>query len=259
MYRYISGVQPYVAEKRTISYRNIKAINMLDFEQDIVSCSFVTSPSDDLEELANQYETSLRQVLDKHAPTIEKDVVERAESPWFTDECKASKTEKRKAERKWRTTKLSVHLEILMVRTKEYKSVCSQSKSLYFQRKIADNHGNQKELFQIANSLLHRKKDARLPSHVNSFDLANTFTQFFTPKIEKICCSFSSDAREPSTADDSTVPTLNALQSVQPAALEKTIRKAYNKFCHLDPVPTTILKAVLHHFLSSSPNSLAPQ
>jgi len=78
----LPGVQQYVAEKRTITYRYIKAINILDFEQDITSYSFVTSPSDD---------------LDKHAPTIEKDVVDRAESPWFTDECKALKTEKKKS------------------------------------------------------------------------------------------------------------------------------------------------------------------
>ena len=76
--------------------------------------------------------------------------------------------------------KISVHLENLWDRTKEYKSVCSQSKSLYFQRKIAGNNGNQKELFQIPNSLLHWKKNARLPSRVNSFDLSNTFAQLFT-------------------------------------------------------------------------------
>ena len=93
----LPGVQQYVAEKRTITYRYIKAINILDFEQDITSYSFVTSPSDDLEEFTTQYETSLRQVLDKHAPTIEKDVVDIAESEWFTDECKGLKTEKKKS------------------------------------------------------------------------------------------------------------------------------------------------------------------
>ena len=63
---------------------------MENFKQDIMARDFVTTKSEDIEELSQLYNISLTQVLDKHAPPVTKQVTDRSQSPWFTEECKTS-------------------------------------------------------------------------------------------------------------------------------------------------------------------------
>ena len=62
-------------------------------------------------EKADQYCDFLRTVLDKHAPPALQKVITHNSSPWFEsirDELFIAKRERRKAERKWRNTKLTI-------------------------------------------------------------------------------------------------------------------------------------------------------
>jgi len=94
----IPGKQGKTSKKK-ISYRKMDSIDMSTLRQDLAASSFVTSPSDDVEELAAQYQNDLREVLDHHASLIQKTITDRTVTPWFTDECKKLKFKKRKAER----------------------------------------------------------------------------------------------------------------------------------------------------------------
>ena len=51
---------------------------------------------------------------------------------------------------------------------KEYKEICHLAKSNFYRGKIAECHTDQKQLFKIINSLLHRTKDKRLPSSTDA-------------------------------------------------------------------------------------------
>ena len=57
-------------------------------------------------------DTQLTNVLNKHAPPKENSIVIRPQQPWFSDDLHLAKSEKRKAERLWRRTGLTVHCEI---------------------------------------------------------------------------------------------------------------------------------------------------
>jgi len=239
-----------VASKRLVICRKLKDINMESFEQAIINSSFVNCPSDDLEQLTSQYNTCLTQIMDTHAPVTEKLVVDRSEAPWFSDECKTLKIAKRKAERTWRKSKLTVHLNILRDCVEQYKSVCHLSKAKYFRDKINENSKNQKELFKITNSLLHRKKDTSLPSHIDPSALAKSFAEYFEEKIDNICKSFCPEPNNV-TNSASTVPQFHQLQSVSTEQVKKIIEGSNSKYCHLDPMPTPLLKSMLEHILPS--------
>ena len=102
-----------VSDKKTITFRKLKNIDMNAMEHDIMACDFVKNPSDNLIGLANQYDEWLKSIFDKHAPEVTKQVVTRAADPWFTEDLKEMKTERRKAERRWRKSGLSIHLSLL--------------------------------------------------------------------------------------------------------------------------------------------------
>ena len=60
-----------------------------------------------VEELVVKYNSVLSELLDKHAHEKTLNIKIRSDAPWYTDEIKAAKHECRKAERKWRNTKLT--------------------------------------------------------------------------------------------------------------------------------------------------------
>ena len=64
------------------------------------------------EELAEKYNDSMQQLLDRHALFKTRCVTERRSVPWINDNIRAAKRELRRAERTAHRTKRTVHREI---------------------------------------------------------------------------------------------------------------------------------------------------
>ena len=79
-------------------------LNHNQFLLSIVSYSFYLSP-DDPEDLAMCYNNTLKKILDDHAPVVTRTTINRPHVPWITEEIRASKRERRRAEKKWRRSK----------------------------------------------------------------------------------------------------------------------------------------------------------
>lgn len=124
----------------------------------ILSSSLYTAPASTVNDLAVQYNDVLSSILDSHAPKQTKSFVIRNHSPWYNEDIKKAKQARRQAERRWRKSKLSVHLEIFRNCQHKVTKLCSEAKSNYLCNKINENAGNQKELFRIGNDLLCKNK-----------------------------------------------------------------------------------------------------
>jgi hypothetical protein len=175
--------------KKTIQYRKLREINGELFIEDVMQSDLIETPASDVEALVVQYHSILSAILEKHAPMIRREVIIRPKSPWYTDDIRSAKQAKRKAERMWRKTKLTVHLDILKNARVDIRMKCSAAKKQYYMNKISEADNKQKELFSISKTLLHRRKCTQLPPHDNEQNLANQFATFFTEKIRKIRAS----------------------------------------------------------------------
>ena len=92
----------------TISYRKYKQIDIDKFKNDIdQSCLYTMTGStcnedtSDMETLVAQYNTTLRRIMDEHAPEKTKTVKKKPAMPWFNDKTKGLKRDRNKAERQW--------------------------------------------------------------------------------------------------------------------------------------------------------------
>jgi hypothetical protein len=94
--------------KKTIKYRKYKSVNVEEFSQDIKNSDLYRNPEDDIGDLVSQYNNVLTEILDKHAPVIEKQITVRPHMPWYTEKLKAQKCIRRQLERSWRKSKLTV-------------------------------------------------------------------------------------------------------------------------------------------------------
>ena len=76
-----------VREKRKVTSRNIRAIDMHGFRTDVHSLLGSATQSDSTDPLG-VYNTCLRQLLDRHAPLVTRTVTDRTSAPWMTLEIK---------------------------------------------------------------------------------------------------------------------------------------------------------------------------
>ena len=83
-----------------MSGRKIKEIESEKLQADLLSSELYQNTPDTLDELVNSYNTTLAQALDRQAPLRTKMISSKPLVPWFNDEIKAARREKRNAERK---------------------------------------------------------------------------------------------------------------------------------------------------------------
>ena len=173
-------------QKTKIITRAFRSIDLPSFRTDI--SQGLGDPDDNLSvtDLMDIYDTQLTNVLNKHAPPKEKSIVIRPQQPWFSDDLHPAKSEKRKAERLWRRTGLTVHREIFKEERDKYNKLLESSKVPYYNQRIIDCGQDSKAMSQTMNELLFRQKVSKLPEHSSAEELANRFSCFFKEKIDKI-------------------------------------------------------------------------
>jgi hypothetical protein len=247
-------VQAPPATRKLISYRRVKDIDVEAFKKDIMKSNLITHPADNIEDLVTQYNTDLMTTLNIHAPLMTKTVSLRARPPWYTDTIRAAKQSRRKAERRWRSTKLVIHLDLYKEESNKVNRLCSVAKKEYLSVKIEESTSDQKQLFHITNQLLHKKKCSKLPTFADEKDMADTFADYFEEKIQNIRKQFgpsSPDNQGPFQHDSIASTSMSLLSPTNEDELRKVIMDGNSKSCPLDPIPTSLLKTSLDCLLPS--------
>ena len=241
----------YKKKKKKLTFRKIKDIDIVKFQEDIINSSLYESPKDDPDQLLEQYNSTLKNILDKHAPESTKIINIRNHAPWFNNNVKEAIRSRRRAERKWRKSKLQIHLEIYKDAQKTVKKVINSEKSQYLLGKIENSNGDQKMLYQVTSELLKSKQSSRLPTHNDDTVLANEFSDYFHNKIKIIYDSFPKDAPY---VEDRTSDIKIRMENLSPVTLnelKKLILSMKSKSCSLDPILTTV-KEMSGHTSSSA-------
>ncbi len=89
-------------QTKEIRFRKLREINLEDLKSDIASADLIMADYNEtpMAELANLYDSNLKEILEKHAPIISKVLRIKTVSPWFNNEVRQVKREKRAAEAK---------------------------------------------------------------------------------------------------------------------------------------------------------------
>ena len=108
---------------------------------------------------------------------------------------------------------------------------------------IAECGNNTKHLYSLVKQLTSTTSNNPLPKHDDEESLVNEFTNFFIRKIEKIRQELDNKPEYKPTP--SSIPKLNSFKAVTEDKIKLIINKHATKTCELDPVPTSLLKAML--------------
>jgi hypothetical protein len=132
-----------------------------------------------------------------------------------------------------------------------------EAKRDYFCSKLKDSNSDQKQLYSIANTLLHRTKTRKLPTFTEPETMAERFADYFNDKIQKIRDTFKLDTKDASAAfanDTNAAATLCDFKPTDEKELKKIIMSSKSKSCVLDPIPTTLLKSCIDCLLPTLVN-----
>ena len=128
----------------------------------------------------------VRSIVNHHCSLLFKHHQVETENSWYSDKFKYAKTIRRKAERTWCQTSLTVHFEI-------YKDLFEEEKYFY-SPKIEECGKDQKKLFKLARNFMRSNLNANLPHFTSAELLADKFSNFFMEKTTIIRNNTISDS-----------------------------------------------------------------
>lgn len=226
---------------RLVTSRNIKAVRLPDFHADVKRFADSIDADADCDGLVGRYNEELLRILDQHAPQVTRRVRDRPSAPWMSDDVREARRKRRRAERRWRRTRLTVHRDIFVKERAAVRACIQSAKEQFYCGKI-DTSSSCRVLFSMSNQLLGRKRGTPLPSDVPRDELPQRFSDFFLNKIKSIRDDLDSRACEPPTFSVFDGPFFTHFEPVSETEIEELISASAAKSCMLDPIPTTLLK-----------------
>ena len=239
------------AAKKIICFRKLRDINIENFRKDISESSLVTAPASDVESLCDQFHEVLSELLDRHAPKVTKSVTLRPFAPWYNDEIRDAKRERRRCERQFLKSGLQVHKDIYQDQCRKCKELLNSAKSNFHRSELADC--DPRQLFRAVDKLCSSTTAKALPSRDDPKQLADDFARFFVEKIEKVKDKLDNISSRPNQAASSSPPTseFSHFTTLAEETIRKIVMKSPSSSCALDCIPTWLLKACISELLPS--------
>ena len=236
-------LQPPAPFTQQVASRNLRGIQLDTFSNQIRS--FALSVEDgDAETLVAEYDQYLGQLLDQHAPLVSRRVRDRPSAPWLTEAVREARRKQRRAERKWRKTRLTIHKQLYIQEIVNFRSVLGAAKRDYYTTKLK-SCSSSKLLFNVSDSLLGKRKSTTLPTDTPMSELPQRFCDYFSTKIKNIREEL--DLRSPVSP---TFAMFNGtpfvkFDTVSEKDVKDLIMSMPTKSCILDPLPTILTKTCL--------------
>ena len=190
---------------------------------------------DDLQEL---YDTTLRTLLDKHAPSRSARRRFQPTTPWFDAECAAAKRKTRALERRYRRTRLVDDRTAWTTQAQKKHQLYGRKQSEFWERKITDSRGDPKKLWRNLKSVLRQKKEKPPSSEELT---AEAFSNAFAEKLAGVRSSTAS-AAPPAFDNPPCISSFVRFETIDPSMILRLIRNAAGKSCELDPVPSWVIQ-----------------
>ena len=172
---------------------------------------------------------------------------ETTHTPWFPEGIKTAKQERRRAERKWNKSKSTTDRDSLKEKQRAFNDLYEVVKKEYYSNTVNRTQRNSKELFQVANTLLCKKKPDALPSHTSKQDLVNDLKTLFNEKIGTLRGTFSGENKSNNSQTENKFngTCLSEFNEISEEQLSAIIQNCSSASCELDPMPTSLLKNLL--------------
>ena len=232
-----------VCPLKYLKYRKIGDIDITKFSQDISQSRIALLNNDDLslDEMVDVYDSTLRLLLDRHAPVKTKLIKSAKDAPWYSGTLGDLKRTKSRFEQRWRRSRTNADFLLFKNARNLYSVNLRNSKTFYFSNIFHDCGSDQRRIYKTINNLINGPSSNIYPSSDSNQHLADSFKTFFENKINNIVSSITETVTTESIADTTVyssvegAPVLRSFNPLNSLDVECLIRKSPNKFSFLIP------------------------
>lgn len=211
------------------------------------SSALFSSPASTAEAFASQLEDVVTSVLDEFAPLQQRSRrPPKAITRWLSEEAIAAKRERRRLERRWKSSNLDVDRVRYRQQCRHTNKLINTSRCDYFRDQLSAAT-DVKDRWRVSKQLLHSIETPRTQPIDELRRLCCVFSDFFIDKIVKLRRAVLSDR-----AASSSPPFFDPIYSgstfstplpVSPLAVRKLITSSSGKSSPVDYIPTSLIKA----------------
>ena len=176
-------------------------------------------------------------LYDEECPLTLKEIVVKDNAPWYDYEVSVAKREKRRKERRWRSTRNEVAQNEYRVAKNALNSLMRRKKKEYYRRKIEEFGSDINKLYAIIDNLTGNKKKLSLPEGFSDEELAAMFSDFFETKIENLIGGFVEEAQldlHPVVGQENR---LNHFVTVDISKIRSIVSRVKKTYSESDPFP----------------------
>ena len=98
--------------RKHVSSRHFKGMDLKALKEDLSDSAVMGSFFESAEDALAIYTNTFTELLDKHAPSMEKMITIRPNTEWYSDEIREEKQRRRQLERQWQKSGLEVHRQM---------------------------------------------------------------------------------------------------------------------------------------------------
>ena len=120
---------------KTTQRRDLKPLEQTQWSNEVaelLDCNLLS----DVDAMTDRFNTILRDTLNKHTPEKSHFIRLRPNSPWFSDDLRKLKRERRLCERKLKSTNLEIHRQLYKDACRTYTTALSSVKTEYYREKL---------------------------------------------------------------------------------------------------------------------------
>ena len=130
-------------EDKVITYRDLKAIDNIHFSEEVKQKLQVTTASS-FGERISEYNKVMKELVDRFAPLKTKSIKIVSKAPWFDSEYVELRKRRRKAEKRYKSTKLEVDKKAFVDLRKQTTALAFQKKREHYASKISNCNSTKK-------------------------------------------------------------------------------------------------------------------
>ena len=114
-----------------VQYRKLKSVNHQQLDEDLQNAELGHESGDDIKRLVTQCNYQLTELVDMHAPMEKAKLVIKPRALWYTPSVAKAKRLRRKLERQWRRTKLTVHQQMFKEQRQQLSFLIRKTRATY--------------------------------------------------------------------------------------------------------------------------------
>ena len=230
------------AVRKTItfrSYRNVdnnSIVNDIEHILNVLNVSSLTT-----EDCTIWYNNFLNSLENKFCPLISKEILVKADAPWYDHTVAVLRRQRRRAERGWRRLRSDTSRSDYTAARRAVGNQVLLRKVEFYGGQVASCKGDQKKLCCLMNNLMGRDSSTSLPSFESDTQLALDFSRFFQSKVLRIREELDGtpvhgDYSEEFHPQQSVRSLFLKFNPVDELSIRRYIRELNKTYCSLDPI-----------------------